>query len=271
MAGEAEILKGVNDFTEQPREKRLENGVVKDVRRWLGPQAKLDDYVSYIVSTLEPDRVRYIDGVPAEIEAEFGETQDAPYADPVSTVEDAGTWELIGSDLEKPLATHGYYNLSGATVALIEAIDEAIRKGIARDTDWDTLYPNFNMQSYCNHRLRGIDTYVSFSYVIRKEVIFNSKVPLQVEFSSNPRDNPNIPGKVIPWTSIGVPASAKFQKPKIHVFDRLWVDKEVNEWLVKAPTLRWAKGKREWHFTREWWGAEAWSQALYEGGSYIPT
>lgn len=274
MSAIAEIVKGTNDFTEQPIEKFLEDGVQKEKRIWHGPQALVDSFITGTVVPLSPQKIRWTEGVPAIVEATFDGTATGG-GDQVQDVEDAGIWELIGEDLEKPLNTHGYFNISGASEEMLERCDDAIRKGIASDTAWDTLYPGFNLQSYVDHRIRGVDTWISFSYIVRKTVTFNSSVPLKVEFTTNAQ-NPNIPGKVITWGQIGIPTSAKFAQPKLHYWphystgDNKWGDFLVNEWLVKAPSLRWEKGKRLWTFTREWWGAEQWAGKLYDGGSWLP-
>ena len=271
----APVVKGFDGFTEQSSQKRTVQGETKRVRIWLGPASKLDAFLQGVLD-LEPppESVVSEDGVPAKIEAVFPIASMVPGGDPAVEAEDASVWELIGQDLEKPLATHGFYNISDSAYVAIEAADEAIRKGTARKTDWDVIYATWNIQSYVNHQLRGIDTWNTSSYIVRKSMVFNSAVPIKLEFSVAP-GSPARPGTVITWADLDtlIPESAKFERPLVHLYDSnflAFIDKPLNEWLVKAPSLKWEKGKKIWELTREYWGAEKWSQDLYDGGSYVP-
>ncbi|MEN6360040.1 MAG: hypothetical protein ABFD59_08290 [Smithella sp.] len=261
----AEVVIGADEFTEQPVRRVYSQGQGwKTVRTWIGPQAltsaKEDDI---LLMSPAPEGILTTEGVPAQIEATFSLAGGSSGIPDLIDEQDA-RWELLGEDLEKDIATHGYYNVSGSTAAIIEEIDEQIKKGKARNFDWDTLYPSMNMQSYCNHKLRGMDDYVTFAYIIRKTITTSSTTLLEEDFSA-------VPGKIISWGDIGVPSSAKFKQPKIHCYETdAWVDKLVSQWMVKAPSVRWQKGKRLWELTREWWGAEKWSSALYDGGSFTP-
>jgi len=266
----AEIVLGANEFTEQPVRTETIDGEKKVIRTWEGPQALLSDKVAEI-NVMEPEKLLTQTGVPARIEAVFpdsGEDEE----DPVARAERTAVWELIGQDLDKALAVHPYYNRSGATVKMIEEADEAIRKGTARKTAWDTLYSGMHIQHYVDLRLRGVDTYVSFSYIVRKTIVFNNAAPILLEYSTE-QDSLTIPGTIIQWNQIQVPSTAKFEQPKVHTYDQNtepWQDVLLNEWLVKAPTLKWQKNKRIWELSRDWWGAEKWPMHIYDGGTYEP-
>lgn len=263
-----EITRGLAAFTEQPQRVEFQAGAWWQVRRWEGPQSLLDDFLPEVID-LNPTRITRINGVPAIVEA-WTEWEDAP-VDPVVAAEDNAVWEMIGQDLDKPIETHGYWNRSGVTVSSLEAANDAIRRGTAGAIDWDTLYPALEVQAFVNHKLRGIDTYDTFAYICRKTIQFSKDTAIELEFEGVT----NIPGKVLTWAQLVaiIPASAKFKQPKVHVYDPVaatWTDKPLNEWLIKAPTLRWEKSTKLWELTREYWGAEKWSSVLYDGGTYVP-
>ena len=272
----AEVIQGSEEFTEQPAERRTDDGETKLVRTWLGPQAGLSAKLIEVNNmSPTPESTKSFNGVPAMVQATFPDQEDDE-DDPAARAEAAAVWELIPQQINKPLATHGYFNVSGSALEMLEAADEAIRKGTARKTNWDAApYVGYHIQSYVNHRLRGIDTYVAFTYIVRRTVVFNSATFLQAEFSTAPEAH-KLPGVITTWERIGVPDSAKFTKPKIHsakhnVFgDGQWEDLELDEWLVMAPSVKWQRGKKRWELVREWWGAEKWSSALYQYGTYVP-
>ena len=272
----APVVKGFDGFTEQSSQKRTVQGETKRVRIWLGPASKLDAFLQSVLD-LEPppESVVSEDGVPSRIEAVFPLTS-ASEGDPETEAEDASVWESIPERLEKPLALNGYFHISGTSKAVIEECDEAIRQGTARATNWTTLHGAV-YQSYVNHRLLGMDTFILFSYMIRKTVQFNSSVPMLLEYSTAP-SSPSIPSTVITWDTLDtlIPDRAKFEQPKVHIWPlnlnraRGFADIALDEWLVMAPSLTWQKGKKIWTLTREWLGAETWSGVLYDGGTFFP-
>lgn len=262
---------GLQDFTEQPKEYRYDNGYWKLIRRWEGPPDLLVTAMQTVQATTIPDSIVAVQGVPGTIQATYGDQDPTSNTPPEVAAEDAAVWELLVPQLEKGLRTHGQFLISGVSVSVMEEIDEAIRKGFARNVDWAAKFGGAigaAAQKYCNYRLRGVDSYISFSFVVRKTLSFSNPVNLQAMFA-----NANeIPGKVIGWNAIGVPAAAKFQQPKIHLFDenaQAFQDRPINEWLVMGADVQWDKVKNIWTIRRDWMGAEAWAD-LYDGGSWIP-
>lgn len=270
-----EVIKGVNGFTEQPIERVRRLGeVMKTIRRWEGPQALADAFMVGVHNaqggsfpSVPPVSLRLKKGVPATIEAEYvgdGDQTIVDMPDQDSLSQEEAVWEQVPADLEKPIETHGFYNLSGFTPAILETINTAIRKGVAGATNWDSLFGNFNFNSFRNHKLRGMDTYIPQSYIVRQTITTTS-----LSFILQPA----VPaGKIITYAQIFIPISAHFQQPKTHQYLQTgqWDDVLVNEWMVKAPSVTWSRSKRLWTLQREWWGAEKWSGALYHGGSYVP-
>lgn len=258
------VVIGKNEMTEQPLRKRYSDGKWQLIKSWRGPASLVDDKVTDVQSAESPEDIDVDVQPAATIAIAIGDAN-------AGNVDDTAIWELLGQDLEKPLALHPYYNKSGASTDYIEEADEAIRKGIARITDWDTLHAGFNIQHYVDCRLRGIDSYITSTYIVRKSVTFTTKTAYKAEFASAK----DIPGKVIAWTDLEIPASAKFDQPQVHTayFDGSWKWKDLalNEWLVKSPQVRWHKGQRIWEVTREWWGAEKWLKYIYDGGTYEPS
>lgn len=263
----AERVLGANEFTELAKRRELVGGVWKVKRRWEGPQALLDAKTTEVVDEIgRTNNITADEGVPAVIESTSADMSGDQF-DPAQQAEDSAVWELLGQDLEKPIGTHPYFEFSpGATPGYIEQADEAIRKGTARGTDWSAI--DSHLQEYVNLRLVGVDTYISFSYIVRKTITFADEVLIWAEFGGNANMTP---GQVITWDAIQIPAKAHFQKPSIH--EKRYGTSEdvpVDQWLVKSPQVRWTKGKKLWELTREWWGAVKWSQALYDGGTYSP-
>lgn len=260
-----ETIVGRDDFTEQPKRRVWRQGEGwRTIRTWIGPQDLATGKESEVrILNPAPDTITTTLGVPCVIEAEFGDAggQEIPE---IQDESDA-TWELIGSDLEKPIETHGYYNKSDSSPEKIEHINDAIRRGKARATNWDTEYPGMNAQSFADHKLRGIDSYVSFAYIIRKTIVTKYFTSLKIDSASA--------GKIIAYSAIGVPSKAKFSRPRIHRYNRnssAWEDFDINEWMIKAPSVTWVRSRRVWTLAQEWWGAEFWSSALYDGGTYTP-
>lgn len=260
----AETVQGATGFTEQPKKRTWQDGKGWfTTRSWEGPQSGVDAQVD-TVKLLDPapDAIRYTYGVPAVIEADFSETGGT--ATTIDTEDEASAvWELIAQPLEKDIRTHGYFNISGISTQMLEEVDNAIRRGTAGATDYDSLYSGMHLNSYRNHRLRGIEAYQSFSYIIRKTISTSKASTLDVDDVK--------PGQVVVFTTIGVPTTSKIQQPTIRLYENsAWTDKAINEWLVMAPTIRWTKSTKRYDLVREWWGAEKWSQALYENGTYVP-
>lgn len=266
------VVVGNNIFHEQPEAKRLVDGVWKRTRTWIGSDALVDDKVDDVVAlSPAPEEVSVQRGFPAVIEAQFGD-DGAGAESGTDIAERTAVWELIGQDLEKPIELHPMFNTSGSSTSAIEQMNEAIRKGTARGTNWDTVFGNgSNAQKFVNYKLRGIDSFISFTYIIRKTIVFSSAVALRAEFSTSQVNT--IPGKVCTYAQINVPARAKFEQPRVHTASTsnptTWTDPTLDQWLIKAPSVKWQKGKQLWEFTREYWGAEKWAD-LYELGTYVP-
>ena len=258
---------GPSDFVEQPKRTDETDGIETTIREWQGPASGVEDKIDEIKEELSPDSISVEKSPRSVIIATFADVPlDVAAMDP----EDNAVWELIGQDLQKPLQVHPYYHTTDVAPSMIERADQMIRKGTAGSIDWDTEYgAAFHMQHYVSLRLFGIDSYIDFSYIIRKTYTFSNEADFKAEFSM-PKD---IPGTVISWNDLVVPDRVKFEQPKVHHWDKnaeAWVDKLLVEWLVKSPNVKQQKRPKGWQLIREYWGAEAWAKYIYDGGSWEP-
>lgn len=263
MASGDEVVIGKQDMTEQPGRFREVNGVEATVREFRGPRDGIPGKMADLRVNAPLGTIFEVDSAaPASI------IMTSPTADD-RDLERNAVWELIGNDLDKPLALHPYYKVSGTDASIIEEADAAIRKGTAGQVDWDTLHATLNIQHYVDLRLRGVDTFISFSYIVRKTLTFTEAREFEAAFDRVT----DIPGGVISWRQVGVPPRAKFKQPKVRTWDPddlKWENKFLVEWLVKSPTIRWVKKPASWSLVREYWGAELWAENIYDGGTWLP-
>jgi len=261
-----EIVKGTNGFTlvKQSEKWKPENGW-QSVHIYEGPQALRRSYADTLILAGALD-LDIGTGVPCQITATFP-LQVAGW-DSDGKAQDEAVWELIGEPVERRLQSHGKFNYSISSAAILERIDKAISDGTAADTDWDVEGAGLGeFNSYRNLRLMGVDSYDSYIYRVRASVTVSKESLLKASFADV--------GKVVAWSAIAIgtvtPAKAKFGQPVIHMCKPLnsgsWSDESVNEWLKQPPTVSWVKGQRKWRITQEWIGAVAMSDVLYDGGS----
>lgn len=261
------VILGRDEMIEQPARMEYERGQGwKLIRTWIGPPSRVDAKAQEILGYVPPPNALRIErGVPSVITTEFplGKLgMDPPENSDVEEI----VWELTGEEQDSDIRTHGYFNLSGISPGLIEAADDAIRRGIARKTDWNSgIYSGFHIDYYVACRLRGIESYRQFTYRLTRTLRTGSASAIKEDFTGHQ------PGKIIKWDEIGVPVTSKFQRPKLHVYDpqsQAWTDKDIDEWLTCAPTVRWDRRTRRWELARSWIGAEKWAKYIYDGGSW---
>ena len=262
MAAGDYVVIGPSDFSEQPKKTEEADGILTTLREWQGPASGVEDKIEEIKEELVPQRISAAKSPLSVIQATFC-TSIAPDLD------DNAVWELIGRDLDKPLQVHPYYKTTNRSSEIIELADQKIRKGVAGSVDWDTEYPDMNIQDYVNRRLHGIDSYISFSYIVRKTLTFTDDYQYRVAFSRIVE----IPGRVITWSKIAVPDRVKFAQPTVHQWNsttKAWGNVALDQWLIKSPGVRQQKRPIGWTLTREYWGAEDWAKHIYDGGSWDP-
>lgn len=261
-----EVVKGINDFTMTGQEKvyRPESGWAV-VKVYEGPRALEDAFSTTLINTGAIELRNSISKALCTITATFPLTPSGYNED--QKAQDEAVWELVPEILEKRLESHGKFNVSGSSQSVLEKIEKDLKAGIASDTDWDSIYAGLGaFNAYRDLRIMGTDSYQSYTWRVRctKTV---SRVSLLKAVYTNV-------GKVIAWSSIGVPASSKFTQPTIHMVKPLtgggFTDESVNEWLVQPPTVRWKKGIRKWEIVQEWLGAVSISSTLYDGGGQTP-
>lgn len=275
-----ETVLGVNGFTEQPIEREKNSGTPwKTRRKFAGPQALADAKEDELLLTYAPMSLRTIKGVPCIIEIETEEAGGtAAVSDQTSIAETL--WELSWDRMERDIRSHGYFRTSGVSTEYMERIDQAIKKGIAALSDWDTLSGIGHMNDYMNCRLQGIDSYVSYYPILRANV------------TTTRTTNINMPARhttqVIAWSSIQLPfgsgtgttpSGAKIDQPSIYRYKSTiddvlgeagWGEFAVNQWMIGPSNLRVIRSTKRREYTFEWTGADRWTGCLYNGGTGHP-
>ena len=262
-----EVVKGINGFTlvKQDLDWAIETGWAL-VKSYRGPQALKDACIAAL--QLEgASKIRASTGVPCEIQATYAVNPSGYNGD--QAAEDNAVWELIGETVEKRLETHGKFNVTGSSQEVLNLIDKAISDGTACDTNWDSVYSGLGaFNAYRDLRLMGVDSYETYTYRVRKTLTVTPDTMILPTIT--------IPGKVIQWSSIRVPSSARFRQPSIHMVLPMqgsvagFSDELVNEWLVQPPSITWDKRGRRWTITQEYVGAVKISGTLYDGGGMTP-
>jgi len=249
-----EVVLGTNAFIKTRTERISATGEGRRiVETWQGPQALITTKEDELWTRADIVSVNSTNGVPAQIKAEFVESTQSVIQIDLDTV-----WEHTPVALDKPLNTHPAFNTTSQAIMVQERIEEAIRKGVAADIDFDADFGVPNMNDFRNLRLKGVESYRLWSFVISKTIKSGREGLLKAEFE-------NVQ-KVVKYVDIGLPTWVKWETPNV----RLWngttaVTRPIAEWLVGPPTIRY-EGKR-YTLTQEWVGAEKWYAILYEGGT----
>lgn len=275
-AGDA-VVKGTNDFTEQPsRLEWIRGRGWRKIRIFEGP---LDNTkINTLTATLQAtncEGISVMKGWPTVVEATVpsdSNTVGVGLADPDSQIE----WSLEPYDLEKTLGTHGKFNLSESAAATLVLIDKEIKSGEAYNKDYDTLYPSTGaFNKYVKLRGQGTDSYLSYGFNLKKTVTCESANVYVREF----QEQENNVGKIISWDAIGVPAASLIKRPRLYFYDGLgkfgsvdWVYANINEWMVRPIAVRYVKeGRvRKRQLSQSFLGAVQWSETLYDGGTGKP-
>lgn len=265
----SEVIKGVDGFTltSQSESWKLETGFAV-VKTYEGPQAGRVAFRQSLILD-GASSVDMTTGVPCVVTASFPLSVSGWNED--KQAQDEAVWELVGETVEKRLESHGKFNLLAGSQGVLALIEKDISDGtIANPTtgalakNWDTLYPGVgSLNQYAKLRLSGVDSY--------KETVFRVRMSMTVSRVSLIKCKLSDFGKIVQWSAIGVPSSAKFNQPSIHICKPLnggaFSDEPVNEWFVEPPQVRWRKLLRKWDVSQEWVGAVAASATLYDGGT----
>ena len=285
-AGDA-VVKGTSGFTEQPRRRRWING-----RGWVTVRtyegALNDTNIDALVATLQAadyEEIEVTRAWPTVITAQLPD----PY-DPTDSNADGSSrseeWELVPFVLDKALGTHGKFQGSGMVPETLAAIDADLRAGTAYGKDYDTIYgAGFNFQNYSKLRSLGVDTWRTFGFTLRMVKTYERNSGYVRDYQQAAVNQ----GKVIAWDKIGVPDTAKIERPWVRLYvgagegvpaaafrpgfaAAAWAELWINEWLVHPPAIRFGKQGRvkTRQITQEWAGAVQWSSVLYDGGTHTP-
>lgn len=249
---------GATTFSEQPkrRNKVRGRGWVR-VRTWMGPRASVDEFITGTVNSLDPESIEVSEGTPAIITATFPDEETG--IDALQQAEDEAIWELLPYDLDKALAQHPSFAVSGTSPKAIETIEKAIRDGTASDRDFDAEFGLNNINNFRDIRIRGVDSFRTWGYIIRKTISVGRKVLVQVAQKETQ--------KVVQYSEIGLPSDIKWLQPVYREWNGVGpaVEKPIAEWLAAPPSIRYTKKKYE--IVKEWLGAVQWYATLYEGGT----
>jgi hypothetical protein len=256
----AQSVVGANTFTEQPKSKKkaLGRGWVT-VRTWHGPRAMADEFISGSIIPIGPTSIDVTEGTPAVITATFPDAEAILSSDPLTEAEDEAIWELIPAPLDKILATHPAFQQSGQTPTAIESIEKALRDGTATETDWNTLFGLANMNDYRNLRVKGVDSWRTWGWTIRKSISVGDAVLVAAEEVDTQ--------KIVTYNQIGIPDDVKWSQPKYKIWDGVKAaePKLIDEWMACPPTIKYSRKKYD--IVREWIGAVKWYKIMYEGGT----
>lgn len=266
---------GSQQMVEQPSERNwTKEGQLVVTRIFRGPPSR-----SLVIAketemrTLGADRVSSSFGKDAYVRADFTDpiAMDSAQDNTGGSIPaqeqaaiDSSTWELIGNDLSKPLAAHPAFNKSGSqSPQAIAAIDRDVQSHTAAGVNYEATYTAAGkVNTYRDLRIQGTESWLTFSYIIRSTTI----LPKATTHKIDDLMGSLIPGTVVTYSTIGVPNYARFNQPKYYEFDGTsLVSQLIDEWLVKAPQVRWIGGRRGMlELVREWHGATEWSTVLYK-------
>lgn len=271
-AGDA-VIKGTNAFTEQPETRRWIRGKGwRKIRSWMGPfdDAKIAALVA-VLQGLTTEEIDIREGHPTLIQAalplEGSETLNV-----IANLDALTEWTLEPYDLEKSLGTHGAFNGSDSSAEALAVIDAELRAGEGYEKDYTTEYGGIGaLTEYARLRGQGVDSWLTFGYVVRS-VLTCERDNVYVDQFQSQVDNI---GKVITWAEIGVPSAAKINQPRVWMHGyggATWGWAVFDEWLVRPMAIRFVKeGRvRKRQLVREFIGAQAWSETLYDGGTGTP-
>jgi hypothetical protein len=265
----AEVIKGLDGFTltGQQEDWKSETGYAV-VKSYQGPQASRESFRTSLILA-GASSVTMSTGVPCVVSAVFPLSVSGWNED--QQAQDEAVWELIGEQVEKRLESHGKFNKAAGSSSVLALIDKEIADGtITKVSDgtlaknWDMLYPGLGeFNQYAKLRCMGTDSYLETVWRVRMSMTVSRVSLIKCK-------NTDI-GKIVGWSAIGVPASAKFNQPTIHICKPLgggtFTDELVAEWLVQPPQVRWRKLMRKWDVTQEWIGTVSASATIYDGGT----
>ncbi len=235
-------FQGSGSVLEQPKQRTWNkaNGW-STVRTWIGEKQDIFDFSVDLASSLGAEQVDVTDeGPTATVRATYPDAQDTSLDgnQGVDNVE----WELLGSDLEKPLVAHGFFDSFGDDTLKNELNEaaKAVKEATPKDGAWGieakVLYDMLS---------NGTEAYVLTRYVLRKTIKVARSSLVQASLTNvNKVEAPT-----------GVPTDL-FEIPDEQGDGTI-------EWLKKPPSVR-ALGKGKYSIEQEWWGGQ-WSEILYDG------
>lgn len=281
-----EVIKGLDEFTEQPLKRSIRIGEpIVTTRTFIGPQAKSDTFAAKLLKDYKVLTMDQQKGTPSIIEITTDETLDE--TDPDLRVLAEVTWSLDWEREMKDLSTHGWFDVAAGSGTggqsakyVMEQIDIAMRsKSGAAGVDWNTKYGNIvNMNDYRDCRLLGINHWISYAPNLKCTLKMGRYTILDVEA---------VPvSQIIAWTDVKLPFSAAsaqtpsaggINQPTVHSYfgehpptggtGNVWQNFPVNQWLVSPVRRNFNKSRGIYEMTFEWLGATEWTSFLYDGGS----
>lgn len=245
----AQSIVGPEEFTEQPQRDQYRQGEGRTtIREWHGPRSVYEAKWAEIEAT-SPETMDGVKGTPAVITATYL---------PLDPATDNAIWELLPQPVDRSIALHPSFNVSGAQQNYLEQIDKAITEGKGQDTDWDNISGLINLNDYRNLKAKGSDSYRIWAWVVRRT--------LTSSLANAEQANDTDGGNVVTWSAIPFPANIKFAQPVYNKWDGVSVEPiSINQWLTTPETVRYEK--KMYTITKEWIGALGWYSILYNGGN----
>ena len=269
-----EVVKGFDGFTEQPQKRIVTPGEpTKLIRTYQGPQHLADTFEEQLRNQYSILKLVNQKGVPATIEIELNEEGDASDPD-LKTIAEV-TWSLNWEREMKDLRSHGWFNVSGAAVGVMEEIDLAIKsKTGAFSTDWDAKSNLTHMNDYRDCKLKGINQYMAFAPTVRATLVMGRYTKLNAPAVMTTQ--------IVGWGDITLPfAAGSAQNPSSGGLDQpvlyeysagnvSFMAIPVNQWLVCPVQRNFTRSTKRYEMDFEWLGATAYIGCLYSGGTSEP-
>jgi len=246
MPGE---FQGTTTVLEQPKKRTWTKADGwSTVRTWEGPTDAIFDKAVELSQINGAEGVDLTeDGPTATVQATFPDAQDAGLD--INQGEENIEWELLGNDLEKDLKTHPYLKpASNADRKGLAAAERASQEATDPDPNWPSI-----ADDYYKFLTQGTTAFILSQYVVRRTIKVSRLALVKASLANvNKVESPLVSG---------MPSDLLFALPTIQVHGQTT---SALEWLKKTPQVR-HLGRGKFSIQQEWWGADKWSAALYNG------
>lgn len=245
---------GANEITELKsiRSWTKTDGVAT-TRRFVGPSELIQARFNELSASISPGA----DELTEHYNGSVGELNIKIYDDSGSdtggnTEELNSVWELIASDLNKPIEYHT--NFASISAERKRQLEYAAQTAGWQTADGEAIATPSNAAEkslYGHYANQSLDFLLS-TFILRKSTTVSSRSTITASYAGVDR--------VVTLASINPPSAligALTSLPKMNGSSGAW------EWLKKAPQVR-QVSKTKYSIIYEWWGMEQWS-VIYDG------